>query len=265
MCCILSTVVSASHSYDFNDPSYIKEIESLGDNIYREEDIVKILNRYEKENVTGFDDGNGNVREYKGLEITRHIYAWKNNNALLVATESNNIFSRIKFEQESYYLSDETRYRYFSNATIYWNKFNTEQFNDYSVEELNDYLVKMGLNAHFEDYEIKYDSTELKDIIDIVIALDDKFQIGMPIIQIESSGRNYNIPVEKHGNTVLKGDADLDGEVGLSDVVAVTKYNLSNNIYPLANDTAYANADMNSDGVVDGLDASALIENQLGK
>ena len=95
MCCILSTVVSASHSYDFNDPSYIKEIESLGDNIYREEDIVKILNRYEKENVTGFDDGNGNVREYKGLEITRHIYAWKNNNALLVATESNNIFSRI--------------------------------------------------------------------------------------------------------------------------------------------------------------------------
>ena len=33
----------------------------------------------------------------------------------------------------------------------------------------------------------------------------------------------------------------------------------------VANDTAYANADMNGDGKVDGLDTSALIEDQLGK
>ena len=31
------------------------------------------------------------------------------------------------------------------------------------------------------------------------------------------------------------------------------------------NDTAYANTDMNSDGNVDDLDTSALIEDQLGK
>ena len=31
------------------------------------------------------------------------------------------------------------------------------------------------------------------------------------------------------------------------------------------NEVAFANADMNSDGKVDGLDTSALIENQLGK
>ena len=63
----------------------------------------------------------------------------------------------------------------------------------------------------------------------------------------------------------LKGDADLNGVVDLADLTTVAKYNLNNESYPLANDTAYANADMNGDGVVDGLDTSALIENQLGK
>ena len=63
----------------------------------------------------------------------------------------------------------------------------------------------------------------------------------------------------------LKGDANLDGRVDLADLTTVAKYNLNNEAYPLANDTAYTNADMNGDGVVDGLDTSALIENQPGK
>lgn len=64
--------------------------------------------------------------------------------------------------------------------------------------------------------------------------------------------------------STLKGDVDLDGEVGLSDITALSKNNLSNELYPLINETAYANADMNGDGVVDGLDTSALIELNLG-
>lgn len=63
----------------------------------------------------------------------------------------------------------------------------------------------------------------------------------------------------------LQGDANLDGRVDLADLTVVAKYNLSNEAYPLANEIAYANADMNDDGKVDGLDTSALIENQLGK
>ena len=65
--------------------------------------------------------------------------------------------------------------------------------------------------------------------------------------------------------STLKGDADLNGLVDLADLTTVAKYNLSNESYPLANDTAYANADMNDDGEVNGLDTSALIENQLGR
>ena len=66
-------------------------------------------------------------------------------------------------------------------------------------------------------------------------------------------------------NATLKGDADVNNEVGLSDIVAVSKYNVSNVAYPLKNDVALANADMNGDGVVNDLDTSALIEEQLGK
>ena len=65
--------------------------------------------------------------------------------------------------------------------------------------------------------------------------------------------------------TALKGDADVNGVVDLADLTAVAKYSLSSSSYPLKNETAYANADMNGDGKVDGLDISALIENQLGK
>ena len=63
----------------------------------------------------------------------------------------------------------------------------------------------------------------------------------------------------------LKGDADLNGTVDLADLIAVAKYNLSSEAFPLKNETAEANADMNGDSVVDGLDTSALIENQLGE
>ena len=55
------------------------------------------------------------------------------------------------------------------------------------------------------------------------------------------------------------------GVVELADLITVAKYSLSHEAYPLANDTAFANADMNGDDVVDGLDTSALIEDQLGK
>ena len=65
--------------------------------------------------------------------------------------------------------------------------------------------------------------------------------------------------------TTLLGDADMGGIVELADLTTVAKYNLNNEAYPLANDTAYANADMNGDGIVDALDTSALIEDQLGK
>ena len=62
----------------------------------------------------------------------------------------------------------------------------------------------------------------------------------------------------------LKGDADMNGEVGLSDIITVSKYIISNIGYPLINLTAMANADLNGDGYVDPIDISILIEVNLG-
>ena len=61
----------------------------------------------------------------------------------------------------------------------------------------------------------------------------------------------------------LKGDADLNGEVSLSDIVVVSKNTLSDEAYPLKNEIAFANADMNDDTKVNAVDTSALIEDQL--
>ena len=66
------------------------------------------------------------------------------------------------------------------------------------------------------------------------------------------------------GTVSLKGDADVNGEVSLSDIVVVSKYCLNRNAYPFRNETAKANADMNSDKKISGLDTSALIELNLG-
>ena len=70
---------------------------------------------------------------------------------------------------------------------------------------------------------------------------------------------------ESKALAILIGDADLNGSVELSDVTAIAKFELNNEAYPLKNETAYANADMNDDKDINQLDVSILIETQLGR
>jgi hypothetical protein len=63
---------------------------------------------------------------------------------------------------------------------------------------------------------------------------------------------------------VLYGDVNLDGGVSISDIVVLSKHNVSNAIYPLANETAEENADCLWDGVLDSGDVSVLIEYNIG-
>ena len=110
---------------------------------------------------------------------------------------------------------------------------------------------------------VRYDKEiTLDEVTEIIHALDTEFRL-LPsgYVTNDNPGKLFTEKAEP----TLKGDANLDGRVDLADLTVVAKYNLNNEAYPLANDTAYANADMNGDGVVDGLDTSALIENQLGK
>jgi len=62
----------------------------------------------------------------------------------------------------------------------------------------------------------------------------------------------------------LLGDVDLNGEVGIGDVVAISKYLVNKKSYALVPE-ALANADVTRNNVVDALDQSKLIEYNLKK
>ena len=62
-----------------------------------------------------------------------------------------------------------------------------------------------------------------------------------------------------------EGDANLDDVFDLTDLVLTTKYALSPASFPLENEVAFVNADMNSDDKIDSVDINIMIEKQLGK
>ena len=98
---------------------------------------------------------------------------------------------------------------------------------------------------------------------------DKEQSVSYTLAETEEINFNKDNEVEfmekKAANATMKGDADINNEVNIADLTTVAKYNLSSSSYPLKNEVAEANADMNDDGKIDGLDTSALIEDQLGK
>ncbi len=67
------------------------------------------------------------------------------------------------------------------------------------------------------------------------------------------------------GTPTLLGDVDMDGTVGLSDITALCKHILNENLYKFKSEAAKANADVNRDKVINSMDVSRLIEFNLGK
>ena len=94
---------------------------------------------------------------------------------------------------------------------------------------------------------------------------EDPYELLKNLEGIDKENNNVSAKkaVPETAKSTLKGDADVNGEVSLSDIVAVSKFNLSDTAYPLKNETALANADMNSDKQIDTRDTSALIEVNL--
>ncbi|MGN0612783.1 MAG: glycosyl hydrolase [Porcipelethomonas sp.] len=72
-------------------------------------------------------------------------------------------------------------------------------------------------------------------------------------------------PTIEIGTPSLIGDADLDGKVGVSDVVKTAKFVSSSSMYPLQDAVAAANADVNYDKAINTLDVSKMIEYTLSR
>ena len=83
------------------------------------------------------------------------------------------------------------------------------------------------------------------------------------IEETDKNEENSELNIDYSMITIAR-DVDLDNEQGISDIVTLTKYNTSPDLYPITDPTALANADMNRDGAVNTLDASILIEIALG-
>ena len=97
---------------------------------------------------------------------------------------------------------------------------------------------------------------------EVIFALLLRCRFTVTYLVYEDPEEETTVPKgEERIKPTLRGDADMNGMVDLADLVAVSKHVLNRTAFPLKNS---ANADMNGDGVIDGVDISALIEEQLG-
>ena len=143
------------------------------------------------------------------------------------------------------------------------NNFTTEDVLKAVVALNEKYGVIPGTVAYeYGDYDLYYDSEYKGGLNSKNITAYNTSAEWQPTTESKETAEAV---IADKAVATLKGDADLNGEVSLTDIVAVSKNPLSDEAYPLANDTAYANADMNNDTKVNAVDTSALIENQLGK
>jgi len=189
------------------------------------------------------------------------------------------------------YGNDKTRY--FTEITIYWgglSRTSTEPFDteDTTLEEdikafisennLNVELSKIIYNSYV-NYEkttiyentiaLKYpEDVTINDVVDATLALNKEFgyKIGDTEVLVSSFSISESTPVPTTTNETitLAGDLDLDNDTGLADIVILSKYNSNAEIYPISDETARANADVNNDGEINSLDINILIEQLLG-
>ncbi len=196
---------------------------------------------------------------YQGTD--NPIYSWFDS-----GNKKNKLTSCCIFEEgwSKEYEAKHGKRRWFTNGYIIWSTYYISK--DYNADDINKTLKDNGFEVTFkatgyttqqsEEYDVQYpENTTIEDAIEIYKLLKANYNAGFTTYEELSSTQPYTD----------KGDVDLNGILDIADITTVAKYNLSNESYPLADDTAYVNADMNDDGIVDGLDTSALIENQLGK
>ena len=135
------------------------------------------------------------------------------------------------------------------NVYVYDNK-TTDESGYVEWADLPDKDPKTGEKYYYEitSPDLKYDGK----MIDLSLYKNNQVNISIDLDDI----------LKKAASSIssMWGDADDNGEVGLSDVVAVAKYNVNHISFPLKN---RLNADVNHDGEVDTLDLTMLIEYNL--
>ena len=136
---------------------------------------------------------------------------------------------------------------------------NKGDINDDSVVNIIDaQLIAKGLAKGEKTDNMDYNEdgkVSVRDAAAIAKALQEKV--------LEDEDPVEEIITETIQNETMYGDVDLNGEIGIADVILLSKYNVSQAIFPL-NEKQLANADVNKDDFVDSVDLNVLIEYNLG-
>ena len=288
------TPVSAVYlgNYDIASKEYHEYLSRFYGTVYNEDYICSFLNSDTNENIVNewvrdgseepgdFIDDEGYRRRpivYPNSKI-RHVYQYEEfkGNEVIYDDEYKTVHTECMFERgfSEEYEAEHGKNRSFEMGRIHWNTFWSDS-SIYEPDEINKFLSENDYTIRIKDANTKNplmgkvsysmdipEGLSIEEMTNTGKALYEKFDMKPDIYILASNEPTFT--EEKIGFT-LKGDADLSGEVDLADLTTVAKFNLSNEAYPLKNEVAEANADMNDDGKVDGLDTSALIENQLGK
>ncbi|MGN0612724.1 MAG: endo-1,4-beta-xylanase, partial [Porcipelethomonas sp.] len=150
-------------------------------------------------------------------------------------------------------------------------------------EALSLFGLTVSLSVKLENMtEVIYDNVYPSDYTDVFIIDDSEFDITTPGIYTitvkctDETAAYYHVADNKvtfevtvaedtgtsieFGTPTLIGDADLNGTIGVSDVVKTAKFISSNTLYPLRDSVAAANADVNYDKQINSLDVSKMIE-----
>ena len=170
--------------------------------------------------------------------------------------------------------------RHFADGLIYWSVYTDHYSNepDYTEDNVKAFIAetnpKISLRSYSCDYDIKRGEEKAyeaevrlsfsedvtpDEVIDMAIALNKEYGLNANnMVTVTSVTFTDEIPA------TLFGDLDLDDKQGMSDIVFLTKYTASPELYPITDKTALANADVNQDGKIDSLDTNILIEMTLG-
>lgn len=146
-----------------------------------------------------------------------------------------------------------------------------QKYCDYHIYVYNDNFVNSGYckletsleyEMYFTDlFDVAADIYEATGVAPTGFSSNDLYQI----VYGKNSLNDLSDAIMPDADMVtVLGDVNLDSDVGIADVLLLSKYTTNPYVYPITDLTAYSNADLNWDGQVDSVDTSILIETFLG-
>ncbi len=235
--------------YDINNAEYIKIVDSLGDHVYREQELLDYFNETYNNSMIQMGIEDFEPSPYK------HIYG----KSILSFTieEGNDKYRTFNKGNMLIYEKNISGVGIGNDDRAYAN--NDEIMEKYTVEEINEFLKNEGLKSHIEEMELKtphsnkstsyqmcYEDDSPENMTDTFLAMNKKYGAIAQVICLATSSETYE-------NEEVSGDANGDNSLSVQDCSFIAQ--------ALANrkgDTLPESADYNKDEKKNVIDAMEI-------